>query len=324
MPSQSSSPCHDIRRGLAPLELVLWLPVFMMVLALMVVFGNAAVWKVRTAFAARDAVWRIRTPRTGQNDPAPANFRPATLNVTAGEAGDIAVLDDARIDQPVVRGPLPPIEVDRDLLDPSRGKLFGRAEMTQHYSLLGKLGSYDFDVTNTLLDGMFRYWEMNIPANTYRRIPFIYVLPQAPNQLAQAYVTAIRAIINAPFRRDLDVLDRDEEIRAYYGSYHDFHPVLQSFCELDPQDVYDNYVVDVIRRIQGKQDNPSVPSVAETMANFFANMYDQMADDLEAQLQAAPPGQQAALQQEISRLRALAQQYRAFAQQARTQRASMP
>src|SRR5688572_28950253 len=97
--------CRSLaRRGLAPLELVLWLPVFMMVLALMVVFGNAAVWKVRTAFAARDAVWRIRTPRTGQNDPAPANFRPATVNITAGDAGNLPSLDDPRIDHPVVRG----------------------------------------------------------------------------------------------------------------------------------------------------------------------------------------------------------------------------
>jgi hypothetical protein len=312
------------RRGLAPLELVLWLPVFMMVLALMVVFGNAAVWKLRTSFAARDAVWRIRTPRTGQNDPVPANFRPVTANITAGADGNIAVLDDARIDQPVVRGPLPPIEVRRDLLDPSKGKIFGRAEMTQHYPMLGRMGSYDFDVRNTLLDGMFRYWEMDIPANIYRRIPFIYILPQAPNQLAQAYVTAIRAIINAPFRRDLDVLDRDEEIRAYYGSYVDFHPVLQSFCEVDPQTVYDQYVVDVIRRIQGKQDNPSVPSVAETMANFFANMYQQMINDLQNQLQNAPPGQQGAIQQQISQLQGLMQQYRAFAQLARTRRESMP
>ena len=57
------------RRGLAPLELVLCLPVLLMTMALMVSFGAAATWKVRALNGARQGIWRDRSTWNGGGDP---------------------------------------------------------------------------------------------------------------------------------------------------------------------------------------------------------------------------------------------------------------
>ena len=44
------------RRGLAPLELVLAIPLLLFVVALSVIFGAVACWKVRGEVVARDAI----------------------------------------------------------------------------------------------------------------------------------------------------------------------------------------------------------------------------------------------------------------------------
>ena len=44
------------RRGLAPLEFVLWLPILMMVAGLIVNVGTSQTWRIRGEIVARDAV----------------------------------------------------------------------------------------------------------------------------------------------------------------------------------------------------------------------------------------------------------------------------
>ncbi|MBI2480878.1 MAG: pilus assembly protein [Planctomycetia bacterium] len=51
------------RRGLAPLEFVLWLPVLLFVMALMVNYGTIATWRVRSEIVSQHAAWRTRWPR---------------------------------------------------------------------------------------------------------------------------------------------------------------------------------------------------------------------------------------------------------------------
>ena len=82
------------RRGLAPLELVLSLPIMLLIMALMVNFGTLACWKVRGLSMARLAVWGSRWPRSGDSTPRPA-YWPAPG--TVGTAGPVNVpqLDDA-------------------------------------------------------------------------------------------------------------------------------------------------------------------------------------------------------------------------------------
>ena len=53
------------RPGLAPLELVIALPVLLFVTAAIINLGNAALWRVRGEVVSRDVVWRSRRPRSG-------------------------------------------------------------------------------------------------------------------------------------------------------------------------------------------------------------------------------------------------------------------
>ena len=70
------------RSGLAPLELVLALPLLLMVMALMVGIGVAATWKVRAQVTARNAAWSHRWPRSGGANPRPVEWpAPARLGV---------------------------------------------------------------------------------------------------------------------------------------------------------------------------------------------------------------------------------------------------
>lgn len=262
------------RRGLAPLELVLCLPVLLFVLALMVDSGSKSSWKLRGVVAARDAAWRSRWGRGG-NLPNPINWQPpATMSAEA--AGAYPNLRMGDLDQPVVRGPeLGTILVNRDLLDPARGAWIGRSRRVWTPPLLPKLGAATLDQTHPLLDGKWQYAQMGIPSTLSRRIPYLYTLPQAPGDLKAAYQMAVTALQTAPFRSALDVLDRDEEIRAYQGFYHNFHPQV-SFCDFDRANVAQNQLPGLIRRIQGDVMMP-LPGrgLPATMARYFINMYTQ-------------------------------------------------
>lgn len=278
MPRNRSS-----RRGLAPLELVLWLPILMFVMALMVIIGNAVVWKVRTATVSRHAVWRARLPRTGQVDPPPATWPQQRTSMAVEDDADLAPLAAAQPVDRVAHGPLDNFGV-QPVLDMGRGKQAGDAELARAYPMLARMGEYRFDVEHPMLTDQFRYWEMSIPRNRYRRIPFIYELPKAPAGLSQAFSNAVRAVTTAPFRNDLDPLDRDQEIFNFYGYYVDFHPQIQPFSSIDEEEVYRERVEPLIDRIQGRPSTPTepgVPSVAEQMTQFFINMYQQIMNQMQ-------------------------------------------
>ena len=108
------------RRGLAPLELVLALPILLAVVALIVNYGIVATWKVRGLTAARQQLWSNRWPRTGNLQPTLAYWQTTGAAQSYG-TGRLPELDDPRVKQPVVRGPrLLAAEVKEDLLDPAR------------------------------------------------------------------------------------------------------------------------------------------------------------------------------------------------------------
>src|SRR5688572_22827853 len=94
------------RRGLAPLELVLAIPILLFVVGLSVIFGAVACWRMRGQLAARDAVWSTRHPRWGTGVPEPIEWAPpAVRRWRAG--GNIAALEHQAFQHPVIRGPLP-------------------------------------------------------------------------------------------------------------------------------------------------------------------------------------------------------------------------
>lgn len=235
------------RKGLAPLELTLSLPLLLFTMALMVALGAAATWKVRTLVAARNTAWRHRWPRGGIYEElrAPGWPSPGTYNIRG--AGDLTAIDHPAFSHPVARGPLPEIDVDDRLFDPTRGLIEGEARHQRLPPMLARLGTYQHDVDHLLLDGKFHFRHMGIPSNNWRRIPRIYALDGNPNgmqdedphewQIEPGYFGMYWSAKNATQSRynqmDLWILDRDPELAAW-GFGTDFHPDFPRFCSTDP------------------------------------------------------------------------------------------
>jgi hypothetical protein len=113
------NPHSASRNGLAPLELVIATPLLMMVMALMIIFGNAAYWKVRGLSVARNAAWSNRWPRNGTDEPTPSPWAPGNFSQRGGPVVD--VLDHPSLQHAVVRGPLPKgFEVNTQFLEPKQ------------------------------------------------------------------------------------------------------------------------------------------------------------------------------------------------------------
>jgi hypothetical protein len=270
------------RRGLAPLEFVMCLPVLLFVLALMVDTGSKSCWKLRGMVAARDAAWRTRFERSSGPLGNPVAWPPpATMGVSP--SGPNGRLESAPLNHPVVRGPtLGTFLVKSELLDQTRGGWVGQSQRTWTPPLLPKLGAAALNQQHPLIDNKWQYSQMGIPSTFWRRIPFIYILPQTDPELKAAYLAAVDAVQTAPFRRDLDVLDRDEEIRAYYGNYHNFHPRV-TFCDYDRPRVTTNQRASLVRRIQGglttQKPRNGIPG---QLARFWINMYSQQLQAMKA------------------------------------------
>lgn len=278
------------------LELVLSLPILLFVMGLMIVLGTGACFKLRGLPAGRDAVWRARFPRSPGDLPQSATWAaPATMSVSG--AGKMTELDDPAINLPVVRGPFG-FPVDADLLDPTKGLVSGNADLERPYPVFRRWRGYDFELRHLLLDNAFQYQRTRLAWNWQRRLPVLYTLPQADGALSAAYQEAVLAIKNAPFRPDLDPLDNDPEIRAFYGSTPDFHPRIGGCFSLDPAAVRANEVEQLIWRIKGNC-MPRVESVAEVMTNYFISMYQQ-----ELALPTTPPARRAELTAKIAQLQA--------------------
>lgn len=116
------------RSGLAPLELVLVLPLMMMVAGLMLFVANAAVWKLRSHGAAREAAFQQCYPRTGElTKPPPDWVRPDVA--TTALAGPPVWGTDPFERHSLFRGPSwRTLPVDTARLDGSTGLWTGRAQ----------------------------------------------------------------------------------------------------------------------------------------------------------------------------------------------------
>lgn len=335
---KSAARAHRARTGLAPLELVLALPILLFLMALMVNYGTVASWKVRGLAASRHALWSSRWPRTPAIHPRPRSW-PTSAALGAGGSAAATSLDDPRVDLPVVRGPMPnDVLVHHDLLDPTVGMREGRAALERDFPMLARMGAYSLTSLHELLDNQWQYqrtgWpeqgEM-LPRNNWRRIPVIYRLPRVPPSLVEAYVTAAYAIVNAAFRGDLCPLEtwKDPEVVAYCQRFgwdvfrRDLHPVFcrrcadEPFCTRDAAAV-DSTVENLIDRIQGRsvRGKPDwIPGVAWHVTETYIAFYQRVVRALEAQLDAVPPPSPAdvlAIQAEIGQLEAKIEVLREF------------
>lgn len=287
------------RAGLSMLELALALPLLLFIMALIINFGTVAAWKVRDLTVARLAVWESRWPRTGSSNPVPAYWPKAGVSTTNGPT-NVPELDDGRVDQPVARGPLQGATVDSDLLDPTRGLREGSAQLTRDFPLLAKMGPYRLEGNNRLLDDKWQYQRTHLSGNVQRRVPVLYQLAKAPASMVAAFVRAVTAVIQAPFREQLRPLDNDEEFIYYgqmfgWGGPPSFYPNFMRFCSLNQEEA-DDHVKMLIDQIQG---------VPQRMAASFIQLYDNVINRYKAMLAAKPPpsaSEIARLQAEIKRL----------------------
>ncbi len=268
------------RRGLAPMEFVLWLPVLMLVTALMVNFGTMAAWRLRGEVVSRDAVWRTSWPRTGANEPRP---HPRVWPVDASMDFDADVpinsLDDTAIQHPVVRGPLPNGFVVKPILDPDeRGSMQGTSAIERRFPMLPRLGTYESgEIRHPQLQRRWSVAEMGILSNESRRVPWLYDLPRTPAQFPQAFVSAVQALFNMARFNALRVLDNDADFIRYVGTAPDFHPRISYslIFTTDPAEVRQRRVlplVDVLDPRRGVRLG-RISQLPLTMANSFLNMY---------------------------------------------------
>lgn len=258
------------RKGLAPVELVISVPLLMMLMALMVTFGTAACWKIRTEVVSRDAAWRTRWPRGNYMAPRPQVW-PDSAGMSALIGDSVDSLDDPSIQHPVVRGPLGSVSVNDELLDFSRDVRLGYSRVQRNPAMLKKLDTIEFQVGSPIVDDKFQFGQMGLAHNSLRRMPLIYEMPESPGQSAN-YEASLSAIQNSFMQNAWQVLDNDDELNAFYGRV-DFHPRLGSFCETDPESVRGRQLAMLL---------PRIGQVPSNMTRTFIRMY-------ESQLREDPP-----------------------------------
>ena len=320
------------RAGLAPLELVLSLFFLLIMMALCINFGSIAAWRVRGNTAARYAVWRTLSLRTGGNFPNPANWQaPATMGLATAiplnqqTVGQIWSQQDLM--QPSLRGPA--------IVDPSSGNmipmgsmqyvemvnqaLIGSANLTKQMPLMSKLRKSNIKPLQPVLDHFWRFEEMSPQSNYWAmrsngdwRLKQFYL--HEPSQSTDGSVQNAYMQYQMDDQRlqqnqgiqALQVLDRDPELFGYYQSYPgiDVYPSLGG-CEISPQNMQTsaNLVPSLINRIEGAGGGGK-GGVPEGLANLFLGMYQ---PQLQTAQQQQPPDQAT-----VSRLQPLVDQLNQF------------
>lgn len=284
------------RSGLAPLEMIIALPILLFVTALIVNFGTLATWRVRGEIVSRDAVWRARWPRTGDRESPPATW-PANAAAGIADGPQLGVLEHPDLQHPVARGPLPNGFHVTGLLDPDRGYREGQASIVRRYPMLPRLGPYrSGSIEHPLLDQEWPCSEMGIP-NVFRRTKPLYVLPTTEQSLPAALAAATQALFGMPNYTALYTLDRDGDIKRARGWYVDFHPRIRhpypdgqlvdlKCCELDEEVVQNKEVERLVDTLdgQGRAQLHQISHRPRAMTDFFLEMYKSRIQDLESDL----------------------------------------
>ena len=162
-----------MRNGLAPMEMVLVLPLLMILMATLMVFGYAAMWKLRTESASRDVAWTSRFEQFANRNARPVEW-PEQAGMQINFGNELSAFSNFEVlRDPLIAGPLVNINVNQRVLEYTRGNLTGVAEIQKDPPVFAKLAQFDFQVDNALLDDRFQHPQMGI-ANTSRRVPMIY------------------------------------------------------------------------------------------------------------------------------------------------------
>jgi hypothetical protein len=115
------------RTGLAPMELVLVFPVLMMMAGLFLFVSNAAVWKLRSHGAAREAAFQQVHPRLGEVTTPSPEWRRADVSYSV-QPGPPVWSSDPFEAHTLFRGPdWQGAPINPALLDGSQGIIIGRS-----------------------------------------------------------------------------------------------------------------------------------------------------------------------------------------------------
>jgi hypothetical protein len=305
------------RHALAPLEMVLALPFLLMILALIICYGNLACWKVRSLAIARHSIWGNLSPalhspsapydrKTGFNDQRP-KYWPAEKTVEAANSAGNArsTLDFEQPRQPVVRGESDAnpvldigdgkrVEVNIDLLDPSRGMREGASDLVHVYPMLKKLGNFHLRAETQTLDDAWRSAEMGI-CNHCLRLPLIYpefMPPETNNPVMPVLMKIYNSIHSQKLLALLFGLDPDfQKFQMLYGrSIPMFIQGIPGWtslhfgCTADPA-VVEQAVDDLIERIQGSR---KMAGPLASLSNALKGYYQSVQAVIKAQMQADP------------------------------------
>lgn len=324
-----SAPCagrRHARAGLAPLELVLNLPILLFVMALMIILGTAGGWKARTQMISRHAAWRSSWPRTGDNDAAPPNW-PRSASMGFGNHNPNVFQSDPWADHPVVRGPViaapstgDALPVNADLLEMPEGMQEGRAHIRRDFPIFKRLPPHEYEYSrdNVLLSGtLWQFRGQGIGSNISRRIPHIYQVDLQAMIAAEAerYFTVALEMLENYRREEMRTLTGgDLEIRQLLGeSSPDFRPRLSIGTErgtipaLQGRTLRPRYCSDDLEQIQTDQVDRlvnRVGNVPRSMSDYYIGAYRRKIQELEDQ-DPIPPQDQALIDELEGKVRQL-------------------
>lgn len=296
------------RAGLAPLELVISLPLLLTVMALIVNFSHAATWKIRSATSARLAMWRHRPMWSADNDPKPVNFWAPGSSLGVGGGTRISQVDAAwdhsRIAQGWIKGPVfvagdGYLAVrDNRVNEMAEGVSIGRAEMSLQYPFIPAMGFMGMRAQNELLDSVWQFHTMGYGWNEARRAKGWWQIEDSADWASEKseFLNADSRMVNNPQRELMRPLDRDLDLMAFFGPDNprsDFYTVAPYFCVDDPLQIQQlinepGGFLDRIRGVKGR----GARGVNERMARSYLEMYQAELAMLEAQEN--PPAQRIA------------------------------
>ena len=165
--------------GLAPVELVLVLPILMMVAALLMFVTNAAVWKLRSHGAAREAAMQQVHPRWGEPTTSPPEWRRSDVSTTVFP-GPPAWPNDPLTAHTLFRGPdWLGVPINTTLFDGSPGMVIGRSQADIRSGLWPQMRiRYQFQRDVSLFAGhQWQYDSMGLNGHGSRRSVELFNLP---------------------------------------------------------------------------------------------------------------------------------------------------
>ena len=285
------------RRGLAPLEFTLALPMLVIMMALMIDFGVVGAWKIRTQANARYAAWRTVNARTGELNPTPSNW-PANAPLLTHGAADLpssSLLWDSTqaLACPCVRGQqLTAPNAQATIKVPGRLEmdgfvLEGNAQLSKPLPLLPTAvpgGRFRFNLKQDVFDNQWQFYALGIGWNTDIRADVWWdiehsnmaTLDGAASSNLQSLNQTLQQMQSDRHAKDLYPLDNDDEFTRYGGwPPPDFYPRLGRVCISEPMGVY----ISVVSRSDG-DGHPNKDSLLSridalpcSMSKSYATMY---------------------------------------------------